>query len=219
VSAVKWTRALGIAGLAFFSAGLASCRRREPAPQISMIPSHAESAPAAENPSARELPAGRVEVAGISFSPPGVWRREEPSSPMRAAQYAIPGPGNEKDGLFVVYFFGSGQGGSVAENIQRWKGQFTDVPGAVATDGVRTERKGGFAITIVTARGTFASGMPMEPTTPEPNSALWGAIVEGPQGNVFLKATGPKATIESARAGFSAVLDSLASVHPAPTSM
>jgi hypothetical protein len=219
VSLVSTARAAGILGLAAFAAGMASCRRSEPAPRISMIPSHPESAPPAENSGPRELPAGRVEVAGVSFSPPGVWRREQPSSPMRAAQFVIPGAGNEKDALFVVYFFGSGQGGSVAENVQRWKGQFTDASGAVAAGGVRTERRSGLNVTIVTAQGTFASGMPMGPMTPEPNSALWGAIVEGPQGNVFLKATGPKATIEYAGTAFAAVLDSLGSVGPSSTTM
>ncbi len=189
--------------------GVVSCRRNEPAPQISMIPSHAESAPEAGDSRARELPAGRVEVAGVSFSPPAGWRREEPSSPMRAAQFTIPGGGNEKDGLFVVYFFGSGQGGSVEENVRRWSGQFTDASGAPVSGEARKERRGGLPVTIVTAEGTFASGMPMGPTTPEPNSELWGAIVEAPQGNVFFKATGPKATIEAAKPGFAAVLDSL----------
>ena len=128
---------------------------------------------------------------------------------MRAAQFAIPGAGNEKDGLFVVYFFGSGQGGSVAENVKRWKGQFTGASGAAAAGEVRTERKNGLPVTVVAAEGTYASGMPMGPTTPEPNSELWGAIVEGPQGNVFFKATGPKATIDGAESGFASVLDSL----------
>ena len=187
---------------------LAGCRRPEPAPQISMIPSHAES-PDAAAPPARELPAGRIEVAGVSFEPPGAWRREDPSSPMRAAQYTIPGLGNEKDGLFVVYFFGPGQGGSVDENVRRWQGQFTADGGGEAAADVRAETRGGFRVTTITAQGTFASGMPMGPATPEPHSALWGAIVEGPHGNVFFKATGPRATIASAKSAFTSLLDSL----------
>jgi hypothetical protein len=130
---------------------------------------------------------------------------------MRAAQFAIPGTGNEKDALFVVYFFGSGQGGGVAENIERWKGQFLDASGKAAAGNVSSGRRNGLAVTTVTAQGTYSSGLPMGPSTPEPKSELWGAIVEGPQGNVFFKATGPKATVERSKAGFEAVLASLQS--------
>jgi hypothetical protein len=136
---------------------------------------------------------------------------------MRAAQFAIPGSaGRNADGLFVVYFFGGGQGGSVDDNIERWKGQFQEPSGAASKARVHTEKRNGLSVTVVTTRGTYASGMPMGPPTPEPDSALWGAIVEGPQGNVFLKATGPRATIEGAQAQFDAVL---ASLRPAAATM
>ena len=204
MSAVK--RPLALAGLLLLAAA-ASCRKKEPAPQILMISSHGEM-PAA-GPAAIQSASGGVVVAGVSFSPPREWRQESPSSPMRAAQFVIPGGKNEKEGLFVVYFFGAGQGGSVADNVARWEGQFTDAAGKPSEGEVRAERKNGLSVTIVSAQGTYASGMPMSPSAPEPNSELWGAIVEGPQGNVFFKATGPKATIEGARSQFAALLESL----------
>jgi hypothetical protein len=198
-------------GFLVVSAALASisCRKKQPAPDILMIPSHAETSPAGGSSPAAVSPEGAVDVAGVSFSVPPEWRRESPSSPMRAAQFAIPGAGNEKDGLFVVYFFGSGQGGGVAEIIERWKGQFLDASGQPAAGNVSSDRRNGLAVTIVTAEGTYSSGLPMGPAAPEPNSELWGAIVEGPQGNVFFKATGPKATVERSKAGFETVLASL----------
>jgi hypothetical protein len=114
---------------------------------------------------------------------------------MRAAQYILPGRGG-KDGLLVVYYFGKTQGGSVAENIDRWEGQFTDASGKKSSGTVKVTRQGGLQITAVSATGTYSSGMPGGPVTPEVDSALWGLIVEGPEGNVFLKATGPRVTIE-----------------------
>lgn len=186
-----------------------SCRKKQPAPDILMIPSHQETSPAGDSSAAAVSSEGSVEVAGVSFSVPPEWRRESPSSPMRAAQFAIPGTGNEKDALFVVYFFGSGQGGGVAENIERWKGQFLDASGQPAAGNVSTGRRNGLTVTTVTAEGTYSSGLPMGPSAPEPNSELWGAIVEGPQGNVFFKATGPKATLERSKGGFETVLASL----------
>lgn len=191
------------------AAALLSCRKNEPAPQITMIPSHAESASPEASPEAAATPGGGAAVAGVAFSVPAQWRRESPSSPMRAAQYAIPGTGSEKDGLFVVYFFGSGQGGSVAENVERWKNQFLDPSGQPSAGNVRSDRRNGLAVTVVTSEGTYSSGLPMGQSAPEPNSELWGAIVEGPQGNVFFKATGPKATMERSKSGFETVLASL----------
>ena len=49
----------------------------------------------------------------------------------------------------------------------------------------------------------------MGPSTPEPGYALWGAIIDAPQGSVFVKATGPKALIERSRGDFDALLSSL----------
>jgi hypothetical protein len=198
----RWLRCLAAAIV------LVSCRKKQPSPQVMMIPSHEESA-AAGGSETRESSSDRIDVAGISFSAPAAWRRENPSSQMRAAQFAIPGSGQAKDGLLVVYFFGRNQGGSIPENIERWKGQFTDAAGKASSGEVRTDRKNGLPVTVVTAQGTYASGLPMGPSAPEPNSELWGAIVEGPQGNVFFKATGPNATIGGAKAAFGELLDSL----------
>ena len=136
---------------------------------------------------------------------------------MRAAQYGIPGTDNEKDGSFAVYYFGSNQGGSVSDNAQRWQGQFSDGATSLPEGGLEKKTAGGLAVTIVRAEGTYSSGVPMGgPSAPEPNFSLWGAIVEGPQGNVFLKATGPKRDDRPFRRATSTSL--LATIHRAGAS-
>ena len=197
--------------LALAAAALVSCRKKEAAPDILMAPSHAgesgatAAAPAAGVPAAGPL----VQVAGISFSAPTSWRREAPSSSMRAAQFAIPGSADEKDGSVAVYYFGTGQGGGVDENVTRWQGQFRDPSGAPPAPAVTHTESHGLKVTIVSVKGTYASGMPMGPSTPEPGFALWGAIIENPQGNVFVKATGPAALIAREQPRFDALLASL----------
>jgi hypothetical protein len=181
-----------------------------------MVPSHQETVEPSPAPAASPASGGAVTVAGIAFTAPAAWKSEPPSSRMRAAQFSIPGPPNERDGEFVVYYFGRDQGGSTAENIARWEGQFTDAGGGKAAGSTRVLHVQGLTVTTVTATGTYSSGMPMGPSTPEPNFALWGAIVEGPQGSVFLKATGPKATIGGASSDFQKLL---ASIRPGGTSM
>ena len=184
------------------------CRRAAPDREIPMAPSHAEEAGAAAPsvPAASPMESGPVRVAGISFAPAAAWRREAPESSMRVAQFGIPGGSNEKDGTVAVYYFGTGQGGGVPENVQRWQGQFTNPTGPGS---VTPLERNGLKVTVVTAEGTYGSGMPMGPTTPEPGFALWGAIIEAPQGNVFVKATGPKSLIQRSRPDFEALLSSL----------
>ena len=177
-----------------------------------MVPAHAESEESAPAPASPAAPAdGAVRVAGIELAPPGEWRRETPSSPMRAAQFTIPGGTDEKDGSVVVYYFGNGQGGGVAENVERWRGQFSDPSGKPPRSTVTTEEHNGIKTTVVRAEGTYASGMPMGPSTPEKGFALWGAILEGPQGAVFVKATGPAPVIAREASRFEGLLASLRS--------
>jgi len=198
-------RTIALLFLASLAGSDAACRKIQPAAEVTMIPSHAGHGTAA----ASSGDAGTIQVAGIAFDPPGAWRRETPSSPMRAAQFAIPGGGDEKDGSVAVYYFGSGQGGGAAENAKRWQEQFTDASGPGKVTSVE---KNGLKVTVVTASGTYASGMAMGPSTPEPGFSLWGAIVEGPQGNVFIKATGPSAVIAHAQRDFDGILGSLRSL-------
>src|SRR5215510_5307663 len=58
----------------------------------------------------------------VRWKAPAGWIAETPSSPMRKAQYRVPGPGG--DGECAVFYFGPGQGGDPMANAQRWAGQF-----------------------------------------------------------------------------------------------
>jgi hypothetical protein len=137
-------------------------------------------------------------VAGIAFTIPADWKQTPPSSGLRAAQYAIPGPGGDAE--LAVFFFGPGQGGSVDQNVQRWVGQFSSADPAKPQLGgeVGSLESGDLKITLVRTEGTYNPGsMGMGDATPRPNYALFGLVVEGgPEGNLFVKVTGPKDTLE-----------------------
>ena len=195
-----------VVAFAILSAASA-CRRGAPDREIPMAPSHAESSGTPAAPATVTVAeSGPVRVAGIVFSPAAEWRRVAPESSMRVAQFEIPGASGEKDGTVAVYYFGTGQGGGTAENVRRWQGQFTNPTGPGSAAPIE---RNGLKVTVVTAEGTYGSGMPMGPKTPEPGFALWGAIIEAPQGNVFVKATGPKALIDRAHPQFESLLSSL----------
>jgi hypothetical protein len=142
-------------------------------------------------------PAEPVKVGAFTFTVPEGWKSVTPSSMMRKAQLEI-AQGSDK--AEVTFFqFGAGQGGSVAENVARWLGQF---PGSEDKRKTETVQAGSVKITYATTEGTFSSGMPGGPTTPMTDYALCGAILESPEGNVFIKMTGPKTLVKSSTEAF-----------------
>jgi hypothetical protein len=133
-----------------------------------------------------------------------------PSVPMRAAEYVVAGAG-EGEAVLTVFHFGTGLGGSVDDNVARWAGQMRSERGERITPTLTRRTVGALPITIVEAEGQMSTGMPgAQQPAPLVRARLLGAIVEGPQGLVFFKLSGPPATVESARVAFDALLASLA---------
>jgi hypothetical protein len=146
---------------------------------------------------AAAAPAEPVKVGAFTFTVPDGWKTVTPSSAMRKAQLEI-AQGSEK--AEVTFFqFGASEGGSVAENVARWFAQF---PGSEAKRKTENAQVGSVKITFATTEGTFSSGMPGGPTTPMSGYALCGAILESPDGNVFIKMTGPEAVVRSSSEAF-----------------
>jgi hypothetical protein len=146
---------------------------------------------------AASLHAGeKFEVAGISFMGPDKWTKTTPSSSMRAAQFEIREGSAKADVVF--FYFGPGGAGGVAANVDRWLGQFKE-PKEQLNPKVEEQSVNGTKVTYVRAEGTFmaSSGGFFGPKTAMPESMLFGVIVEGKQGPVFIKATGPEKIIES----------------------
>jgi len=150
-----------------------------------------------------------AQAGGLSWKAPASWPVQASSSTMRVATHRVPpAPGDSEPGELAIFFFGP-EGGPVGANIERWFAQFKPEP-ASAEPNSRVETINGIRVTRVTAEGTFASGMPGQPTTPKTSYALLGAIAEGPGGNVFFKLTGPRKTVRAAAKQFDAMLRTLA---------
>jgi hypothetical protein len=145
------------------------------------------------------LPALADSAGALTWQPPKAWPADAPR-PMRAATYKVPAAKGDAEGAeCAVFYFGQGQGGSVEMNVQRWVGQFE---GAKAPT-PKKEKVAGFDVTQLELEGTYTgSGGPMGPKTSKPGYKLLGAIVEGPEGAIFFKLTGPAKTVEAARADF-----------------
>jgi hypothetical protein len=139
----------------------------------------------------------KVQVGGLSFSRPEGWTPVEVTG-MRKAQFKVAG---EAGAAEVVFFhFGSGQGGDVDSNVKRWFGQFTADQQAEKVEKIAVN---GVQITIASTAGTynpppFAQGG----GGPKADYALLGAIIPGKDGDVFVRMTGPKTTVEANRKQF-----------------
>lgn len=138
----------------------------------------------------------------MKFAVPAAFEVQPPASPMRLAQMRLPGAAG--DGLLTI----SQAGGSVEANIARWQGQFDGTP----TLEKSTSSPNGLAVTTVVLSGTYLdkpSPMAPGPGTPRPDWAMLGAVIETPAGPHFLKATGPKATLDALRADFDRLVASV----------
>lgn len=152
-------------------------------------------------------------AGGLTWRAPGPLTRRAPKSQMRVAEYGVEG---DPSAELAVFYFGSDQGGSIEANMTRWIGQFTQPDGS-QTKAKRDERNvKGIPVALVEATGNYSGGMGM-PGAAQPaatnDAMLLGAIAKGPNGAVFFKLTGARASLEKARSAFDGLV---ASIEPAP---
>ena len=133
---------------------------------------------------------GTLDVGPLHWTVPKYWVRKAPGM-MLLAEYAVPkADGDKQDARLTVSQFG----GSVEENINRWKGQFKKL------DKEKEEPidVGGVKATLVDLSGTFADSRgPMAPAVTRPDYRMLAAVVEVPNqpGLTFIKCYGPAKTM------------------------
>ena len=126
---------------------------------------------------------------------------------MRKAQLKISDADKKQSAEVVFFFFGEGGGGQTQANIDRWLSQFEE-PKDKLNSKVENQTINGRKVTYVQAEGTYQSGMPGGPKTPQPNTMLIGAILESNQGNVFIRATGPAKLAQASQPAFRKMVES-----------
>jgi hypothetical protein len=154
---------------------------------------------------------GGTGSAVLVWSAPDGWVAETPKSPMRKAQYRVPGATG--DGECAVFYFGPGQGGDPMANARRWATQFRQPDGQSSEDRLKTSDLvvGSIKVLLVEVKGTYLGGMQMGGLQqPEkPGHMLLAAVAEGPDGSWFFKFTGPEKTVEGQRGAFEEMIRSL----------
>jgi hypothetical protein len=203
---------VSLSTLAIFSACAAAPKEIQPeqsaAPAAKSTPESSTIAvghDSSGSPTSAPSAAGGQGSGPVKWTPPSRWEAKPPSG-MRAATYIIPPAKGDSEGAECAVF--ENLGGSVQANVDRWIGQFEKTDGA---PNQKSETISGLSVTTVEVSGTFKGGGPMMGQSSGPKSGyrLLGAIVEGPDGNVFFKLTGPAKTIAAAQDEFQAMLKSL----------
>lgn len=142
-------------------------------------------------------------VGEFTFTRPVKWEWMEVTSTMRKAQLKV--VDDKTNGAAEVIFF-AGFGGGTQANVERWFGQFE---GPREKINAKTEEStvGKHKITYASAQGTYKSGMPGGPATPLKDHALLGAIIPSPQGDIFIRMTGPAELVKRSTAEFKKMVE------------
>jgi len=134
--------------------------------------------------------------SSLKFTIPSGWIEEERTSSMRVAQYRLPKAASDtEDASLVLYYFGEGQGGSTAANVERWVSQMKQADGRAAKE--EKLEVNGLKVTTVDVAGTYvAETAPGSGTfNNKPGYRLRAAVVETPKGSYFVKLVGPEKTV------------------------
>jgi hypothetical protein len=158
-------------------------------------------------------------VGGLVFQVPAAWQPMLKTGAARAGQWLIKQPpGVEDEGAqAVVFYFGPGVGGTVKENFDGWASGLQDDSGDSVKATPTMRKAGGFNITQAVMFGDYQQAVPAPgvPPVTKPDWGLIGVTVEGPQGTIFWRVTGPSALIIALEPAVTQMIDSL-KIPPAP---
>jgi hypothetical protein len=154
----------------------------------------------------------------LTMAAPGSWIVKRPGNPMILQEFAVPAAkGDPRDGRIAV----SSAGGTVAANVDRWAGQFSQPDGSKTADKMKVQKKtlAGKEVTLVDVSGTYqeSAGI-MQPAVERPDYRTLAAIIPGEGSSFFVKFYGPKKTVGEREKEFRAMLDGLKPPSPSSSS-
>jgi hypothetical protein len=148
----------------------------------------------------------------LKFTVPAGWVEEPRSSSMRVAQYKLPkATGDSEDASLVLYYFGQGQGGSAAANVERWVRQMKQADGNAVTDAKEEHfEANGLKVTTVDVSGTYVAETAPGSGKFHNNAGyrLRAAVIETPKGSYYAKLVGPEKTVAQWNESFLSYLKS-----------
>jgi hypothetical protein len=209
----RYISIMGALGLLAILVSLTACKQGGNAPVVDRpVPQQMPVLPTA--PGSPAVPASSpIQAGGVAWTVPTGWE-PGPEHQMRIATYRIHAiAADPEDAECAVYFFGTGQGGTVEANLDRWAHQFTGPDGQSPAQPARIDKQvvAGLKVSTLTASGTYlgAGGMMGQAPSTKPNYRMRAAIIEAPEGLVFFKLTGPLNTVAAAESDFNSLLGSV----------
>lgn len=152
-------------------------------------------------------------VAGITYNLPTDWTDLGPTSMRQGNYYYGPAEGDADSAVMAVYYFGPDQGGTIEANLERWIMQMKMPDGSDPHNHAKMTDMmvGDIKVHLLKVPGTYtaAGGMMSQGGADKEGYLMVAAVVEGPQGNVFFKMTGPEKTASDMGAGLIKVLKAL----------
>jgi hypothetical protein len=148
-----------------------------------------------------------TEIDGLKSTAPAAWKAKEATG-SRVYYFVLPKEKGDKfDGELIVSYF-MGQGGTVADNVKRWKAMITPPEGKTIEDVSKTEeyKVGKGKATVFDASGTYThKARPFDPNEKgekRENYRMIAVFLETPNGPYFIRVAGPANTIEAHKKEF-----------------
>ncbi|NLS92491.1 MAG: hypothetical protein GXX96_10045 [Planctomycetaceae bacterium] len=152
------------------------------------------------------MPSAPPASNSLQLKVPDGWKAVEPRDGIIRAdlEFALPkAEGDKDDGRLTVM----AARGSIEMNIERWRGQFEDLEDKP----VEQLDLSGTKVTLVDFSGTYNEQQAMMgPVVKRPGYRMLAAIIEKPEGMLFVKGYGPVNTMAAHADEFRAFVESLA---------
>ena len=144
-----------------------------------------------------------VEVAGLKSRTPADWKEEKPSNNLRMKQFRLPRAGEDKQDADLGISHFPGGGGSLEDNVKRWKEMFAPPEGKKIDDVFKMEKRkvGDNTLHYVDVHGTY-KGSAFEKAEPKPNYRMLMAVLETKDGPYYFRLVGPYKTVAHHQKGF-----------------
>lgn len=143
--------------------------------------------------------------AGLQFDKPPRWGWITPTMNFRTLQYTVAGQNGEPAADLIFSVFGSGDGGPVDANIDRWAGQFRGLEGIPPREERSTIEVDGMTVKRIELEGSYAG---MGAAAPRSGWAQLGVIIQAPGRNIYIRLLGPSPTVLANKDAFDALVRS-----------
>src|SRR5262249_44911995 len=153
-----------------------------------------------------------VEIDGVKVTAPAEWKAEKPTGGLPPKYlFRLPKKGEDKDDAELKIF--EGLGGSVEQNIERWKGSFVPPKGKTIDDVAKVEKMeiAGRKVAYLDISGTYKFRDLSKPNAKEelrPDYRMLALQINGKE-VYHLKLVGPAKTVEAHKKGFDELLKAL----------